>query len=399
MHNDFLIKDALELTDAAEAHPAVQHYRQALPLGAIWINAHWRYNQLYGTSSYDAIAKTQEILFVHSQSAREAELAVRWYIQRFTPEAVKALPFSGEASDITPEKATVRIDGKKYFHDDFRHHGMLHRMSKALGEKPLSSVVELGAGTGGLARILKGKFPGVRYVIIDLPDTLAYSMMFLRATFPDAKWHWVDGKPFNTTDFDFVFCPVGMETLLYGQHFDAFINTASLGEMKIDAVKHWFAFVQGRCQFDFIFSVNRFLNLITTPHTMAWRREDNTSALQFDAKWDIIDWELVPWFIHCPWQNRHARQALIFGRRRETPLAPDPSQIADALAGSWNPPGEMSIWSPALNEDVTMTGILFKFWDALRRDPGSDTRESLRAFVADHLRQKSAGVFEEEIHL
>lgn len=390
MSNDFLIKDARELLAIAEKNPQVQDYYRRLPLGQIWASGarSGRHQILHEEqSSHDAITRLQEILFVHSPSAKEAELAVDWYQDT-------DMAWSVEASSIVPESSVVHRGNKRYWHDDFRHAGMYERIAGC--DVNIRTVVELGAGCGGLARLITLHSSVVRYIVVDLPDTLAYSMMFLRANFPDVTWQWVEAGEAPKPDAQFVFVPVGFESCLHGQHFDAFINTASLGETRHETVRHWFDFVQERCRFDWIFSVNRFLNVVS-PDEMAYRKEENGHAFCFDRRWEIVDWELSPRFLQCPWMNRHARQVLIFGKRVEQPIEYDYHLLLDANAGSWNhAKNDMTNFAPALNEDFTMTGVLFKLWEAHRLNPNDGTRAALKRYMAF---LAGGATFEDEVYL
>ncbi len=87
------------------------------------------------------------------------------------------------------------------------------------------TVLEIGAGYGGLARALMLKQPR-KYVIVDLAQSLFCSYVYLRANFPEASFSW--GK---ITAADFNFIPAHMALDLVPCRFDIAINTCSLGEM------------------------------------------------------------------------------------------------------------------------------------------------------------------------
>lgn len=391
--NDPLIDDARQLLATATASPAVQDYYRRLPLSGIWDwNAGFK-EKFLGGSSFEALSELQTHLFVHNpNSRREMELAVRWNLSQ---------PFRAgmrEASALSPESSTVLIDKKRYWHDDFRHHATASRIAENFGPDGPKRVVELGAGTGNLARILKTFYPGMQYVIIDLPDTLVYSMMFLRANFPDATWHFVTDPDTSVggRKEDFIFVPVGMECcLMDNTPFDAFINTASLGEMRHDAVKHWFDFFQNRIKVDYVFSVNRFLNTVTDVE-YSWRQFENGHWMLFDQGWEWLDWEVQPDFLRSPYQNRHARQVLAFGKRCDKDRA-EVYDIQDALTASWNHPSlTMTAQSPSFGSDLTKTGPLFLLWEAVRANP---SHENCRAMLR-YMRWFSAGAkIEDEAHL
>ena len=88
------------------------------------------------------------------------------------------------------------------------------------------TILEIGAGFGGLARILNTIKPR-RYTIVDLPSSLFYSYVYLRAHFPDAKCWWItrpidfEGEP------DFTFVPAPNWKYLLSKRFDIGVNTCS----------------------------------------------------------------------------------------------------------------------------------------------------------------------------
>lgn len=402
MSNDFLLREACEQLAAAQTNPAVRAYTEGLPLSPIWLQNAVAKRAALAAASFDAaLAALQTMLFVHSRSADEAALAVRWNLRQ--PFAAAA----PEASAFAPEDSVVRIGGRRYWHDDFRHHGFLRRMTAALAGETPARILELGAGCGNLARLIKLAWPGVRYTIVDLPDTLVFAGMFLRANFPEARVCFLtdESAAGELTAADFALVPAGLEHVLAGQSFDAFINTASLGEMRRETVEYWFDFVQRRVQARRIFSCNRLLNTVLLDGGHDWRRGENGHAFAFDATWRIDDFELEPDFLRCPWQNRHARQALIFGARiaAPEPFAPAADAALMARVASWNqPPHDMTAQDVALAADFTRDGVLFALWNAHRLAPGTGERAAaaadLRQYL-DYLCGRGDRCFEEAWHL
>jgi len=113
--------------------------------------------------------------------------------------------------------------------------GQLERMSAgAAGRHPV--ILEIGGGFGGLAYHLKTLTPSARYIIIDLPESLAFSAIYLTTLFPDrhnviAVSPGLIAKDVDQPGFTFVpnyFCHRFEES---GIEIDLAINTLSMSEM------------------------------------------------------------------------------------------------------------------------------------------------------------------------
>lgn len=87
------------------------------------------------------------------------------------------------------------------------------------------TILEIGAGYGGLARVLQAR-QARKYVIVDLVDSLFCSYVYLKANCPSATFSWG-----TLTAADFNFIPAHKAADLMGCRFDIAVNTCSLGEM------------------------------------------------------------------------------------------------------------------------------------------------------------------------
>ena len=98
------------------------------------------------------------------------------------------------------------------------------------------TVVEIGAGWGGLAYQFKTLFPNTTYVIVDLPPTLLFSMVYLKAMFPDSTAA-IYGETSTEALFtgpdapDFVFVPAFAAGDIRLPTPDLALNIASFQEM------------------------------------------------------------------------------------------------------------------------------------------------------------------------
>jgi hypothetical protein len=111
----------------------------------------------------------------------------------------------------------------------------------------IETVLEIGAGYGGLARTLRLLKPRSQYIIVDLPDSLFCSYVFLSANFPRSSTLWVT-TPDDVAQIDgkeFVFVPAHLVDILQGRPVDLALNTASLGEMTDAAVMRYMGLIHG----------------------------------------------------------------------------------------------------------------------------------------------------------
>jgi putative sugar O-methyltransferase len=92
--------------------------------------------------------------------------------------------------------------------------------------------VDIGGGYGGLARLIKLAHPGIRLVLLDLPETNAIQTYFLASAFPRARVLGLadvvqlDDIDPRKLDFDFLVLPGQFFERLSPASFDAVINTA-----------------------------------------------------------------------------------------------------------------------------------------------------------------------------
>ena len=90
-------------------------------------------------------------------------------------------------------------------------------------------ILEIGGGMGELARLFKLAHPDVHYTIVDLPESLFFAEVYLRAHFPDG---------------DFQFIPVQEIQSLQGIPYDLAINQGSFQEMTASGLEYWLGFLE-----------------------------------------------------------------------------------------------------------------------------------------------------------
>jgi hypothetical protein len=102
--------------------------------------------------------------------------------------------------------------------------GLLDRDSPH-GLKPGARILEIGGGYGGLAYFLRRAIGAMNYTIVDLPESLIYSSMYLSASF----------------ETGFRFLPNYRFHEISGEQFDLVINTLSMAEMSEPQVRAYCA--------------------------------------------------------------------------------------------------------------------------------------------------------------
>lgn len=278
-----------------------------------------------------------------------------------------------------------------------------------------SVVMELGGGNGQLASVMGQFYPKV-HIDIDIPESLYMAYVCTRYRFPESRCLWVEKETvIDESSFDlwdFIFCPVGLEAKFHGLAVDVFVNTASMGEMSNKWIRHWMDFIQNKVDVKLFYGFNRFLNTVyssflsdATSHGYSMkRRNENEASVLFDAKWDVLSWEVEPLFSRCPYEDpKIARYLEIILRRTYFKDNMLPKDYLDNV--------KMEDWwryrdvdavgtyrSGQLVHDLTMSGPLFRLWNAVRVAEISDSDEPIKMMLA-YLKHLGRGVtFEEEYY-
>jgi putative sugar O-methyltransferase len=134
----------------------------------------------------------------------------------------------------------VNIDTLKFYESliALDQGGVLAAMESAK-ERPV--IVEIGAGWGGFAYQFKKTIPNSTYVIVDLPQTILFSGLYIKCLFPEAKvfiygqdGHVSPSAPL--TEYDFVFIPHYAIKDFKPFRLDLGINMISFQEMTTEQV-------------------------------------------------------------------------------------------------------------------------------------------------------------------
>jgi len=98
-------------------------------------------------------------------------------------------------------------------------------------------IMEIGGGYGALAYQLSKRLENTTYVIVDLPETLLFSAVYLSICLPEKSIYIYDKDYYvklnsNFSGYDFVLIPNTVVSSLKGMQFDTVLNTASFQEMR-----------------------------------------------------------------------------------------------------------------------------------------------------------------------
>jgi hypothetical protein len=157
---------------------------------------------------------------------------------------------SSEVPDIEPLSEPSAMGGfgfefenKLINSDVLRYMTVLKMISKVFSSSPEEEYkfLEVGGGWGGLAFHAKKTYPKTKYVIIDIPHTLYFSVYYLYNLYPELKFYVYSSsdKIDNLSDYDFSFLPPWSLADIPGKTFDIALNQASLGEMTKEQVRYY----------------------------------------------------------------------------------------------------------------------------------------------------------------
>ena len=112
--------------------------------------------------------------------------------------------------------------------------GLSRWIEKVIERRGEIRVCEIGGGYGALALWFKRVFPNCSYTIIDLPECLLFSRLYLSLTRPDVR----AGAGLEPQPFGFRFVPNYMAEKI-DEPFDLIINTLSMSEMNLVQVENY----------------------------------------------------------------------------------------------------------------------------------------------------------------
>jgi hypothetical protein len=106
------------------------------------------------------------------------------------------------------------------------------------------NIVEAGPGTGLFALAAKLLLPNSTLVLIDLPETLTFSSVFLTTVLPECRFLFLDGferEPESWPESDFLLIPPEAARRLPAASIHLAVNTDSMQEMELTTIREYFA--------------------------------------------------------------------------------------------------------------------------------------------------------------
>lgn len=209
------------------------------------------------------------------------------------PAFAGALKACGESplSDFSDRPPIVLVDGTRYTTSHLAVVGHMFYVAKRLGRLP-ESVLEIGGGYGAPARAWLTCNLGRlrRFAILDLPESLFFSEVFLKAHFGfEAVVNLADPDAMSRAGLaSVVLCPVQRMALLKEFEFDVAINTGSMQEMTDDWITFYMDFLS-ELKARHFYSANYFLQPISRMNESM-----NLWAPRLRTDWTLEDCQFYP---------------------------------------------------------------------------------------------------------
>lgn len=303
-------------------------------------------------------------------------------------------------SALLPKDRVELVDGRLISTDFLNKSAIACHLVGAgmIGER--GTVIEIGAGYGALARLIKLLRPSIRYIIFDLPESLFCSEVFLRQSFPDATFAYCAAPDeFGDLSADFVFIPSQYRDLMSEQmgatQVDLLVNTNSFGEMPLAISRAWIAWAEAAQGIQRIYSLNRFLNAVDKKYLRV-RRHAMGFNLSWGRHWKVEEWEVNPTYERCPYfTSIFTRNLHLIVSRAEPSTSCDAALEQMKLQDWWLRPHGIdytfreggsqfplhSKMAPELTADLGQRGQLFTLWENHRARGDAESARLLDAYL------------------
>ena len=164
----------------------------------------------------------------------------------------------------------------------------IYRTFKELNRKP-TTILEIGGGYGNLCNKLTSLFPNVKYIMLDLPETLVVQEYYLSQANPSKRLLTLsDIKNKNVKSilesdtYDVALLPAWYGPQLEQLDIDLVVNARSLGEMNVEALEYYFDIIHNSLKLEGLFyCVNRYV-FTSSQHQLKLK------DYPFDEKWGFL---------------------------------------------------------------------------------------------------------------
>jgi putative sugar O-methyltransferase len=165
------------------------------------------------------------------------------------------------------------------------------------------TIWEIGAGYGGLARILKTYIPHSCYILVDLPETLCYTAYFITYNFPKRKIAYLseiidrlDEFELLIEEYDFILVPPWVSRYIPNSSVDLVIDTYSMSEMSEVYARYYIEHIDRTLNIGgYFYSINK-----------RFKRESDKLPFyewQFRSKFNTLLYDYSR-YIHPQWVGR-----------------------------------------------------------------------------------------------
>jgi hypothetical protein len=176
-------------------------------------------------------------------------LAFSGWRGRASPADAKALAFSIPGGRKGYSRFGYRFGLRRTAYDFLRAQYHLACLAPHLPAEIRSGArrlhaIEIGPGTGLFALAAKLLLPNSALVLVDLPETLAFSSVFLTTVLPEKRFLFLDGferAGESWPEHDFILIPPEAARRLPAASMDLAVNTDSMQEMELSAIREYFS--------------------------------------------------------------------------------------------------------------------------------------------------------------
>ncbi len=248
---------------------------------------------------------------------KTSKLAFKWHLARVS-KAYKLKDYFPEVeeSNFINGNCIYEInDGRIFSLDTFRYLEYLKKINNNLcNTRKIERYLEIGSGNGGFARTLKLINPTLKITLIDLPEVLFCSRIFLEETFPDNKHFFITSiddlklPEIKSADFLYLSHSLFKDWSQLEIKIDLFCNMRSIGEMPMHVTSQYINILKN-IEIENIFLENRFLNGYSPLYRklLNFRKNEITGSTWMEDNWKTIDFDYEPIWTRSPYEADHPR--------------------------------------------------------------------------------------------
>ena len=217
------------------------------------------------------------------------------HAQIVSKEILFSLSESYAGNNLCVHYRGIRLSLRLLFHSI-----MVENIVKNTKFETRPTIFEIGAGYGGLGRILKTYIPNSCHILLDLPETLTYASYFIAYNFPNQKIAYLSDIVDRLDSFDelirehdFILIPPWVAKYIPKNSIDLVIDTYSMSEMSKVYAKYYLAHIDRTLKRGgYFYSINK-----------RFKREEDKHAFydwQFKSTFNTLLYEYSK-YIHPQW--------------------------------------------------------------------------------------------------